>query len=152
MLLKENLKVGKQYDLVYRSGGLYKDYYFEGVFGELVGRYIFTDTLSRTGNSKLKISIPPYDLGPDKDCEVYEPGIGAQVSDIRNAYIKEYRLIKDRKEALTIAGYVVESRPMGPGGVGQVRTTQKEIRIQIGAAYTKWGYAMCVILPNNLTF
>jgi len=67
------------------------------------------------------------------------------IEDITKA-VNNYRLIKDRIAALSAKGYRVEIRPMGPGGVFQVRQASGETRVQIGYGRGRWNYAPVVIL------
>ncbi len=59
--------------------------------------------------------------------------------------VKGNRLIVDRQDALIKLGYNVGERPMGSGGVGQMKKINNEVRIQIGYGHAKHNYAMCVI-------
>lgn len=71
--------------------------------------------------------------------------MNTQHIDITNA-VNTYRLIKDRIAALTEKGFRVEIRPMGSGGVLQVRQASGETRVQIGYGRGRWNYAPVVIL------
>jgi len=63
---------------------------------------------------------------------------------IRNI-TRRYRLISDRVAALNELGYNIKCAAMGSGGVGQVKETKKEIRVQISHGVSRWNYAYCVV-------
>lgn len=60
--------------------------------------------------------------------------------------INENRSLKDRYLNLEAAGYSIEERHMGSGGVGQVKTLKTETRVQIESGHGRYNYANCVIL------
>ena len=73
---------------------------------------------------------------------------------IRNL-IRRHRLIKDRISELSDIGYNIQTRPMGAGGVCQMKETQNEVRIQIGYGVGKYNYAPCIVITkatSNINF
>lgn len=66
-------------------------------------------------------------------------------SDIINI-VNNNRIVAKRVEALRKIGYRVESRPMGKGGVFQIKKINNEVRIQIGYGTGKCNDAMAVII------
>lgn len=137
-----DLEIGKCYDVVTLSRACYTNV---TLVSKVKFRYDFRDS----SDLSMLLAIYSSDIGPGRYAEVYVPGLGERVHDLRKT-IDLYKRQKPRFENLRERGYKVESRPMGSGGVGQVRVIEKEIRVQVGAAYTKWGYAMCVILPIDV--
>lgn len=66
---------------------------------------------------------------------------------IVNQTISTYTKIDDRVRVLENLGFTIEEKPMGSGGVGQVKTMKSgETRIQIGCGHGRNNYAKCVIL------
>jgi cysteine sulfinate desulfinase/cysteine desulfurase-like protein len=63
--------------------------------------------------------------------------------------VKEHYYVKKRVKKLEEMGYIVEERPMGSGGLLQVRYLKKEIRVQIGFGRGEYNYAMCVIVKRS---
>lgn len=60
------------------------------------------------------------------------------------------RLCTKRNEALINAGYTIETKAMGSGGVGQVRLTKRgQYRVQISYGTGRYNYAYCVTLKSN---
>jgi hypothetical protein len=53
--------------------------------------------------------------------------------------------VQKRVEMLRSLGYVVEWRCMGSGGVGQLKLTRKEARVQVSAGWGRFNYAFAVI-------
>lgn len=49
-------------------------------------------------------------------------------------------------EKLRSLGFTVEQKPMGSGGVFQVKNIKGSTRVQIGYAHGRHNYAYCVIL------
>lgn len=142
-LTASDLQVGERYDLVFRNGMLRRNIQVVDISDRLIMyRLDYPETVH-------VYNINRTDVGPGQYCEIYPAGIGQTIHDIRERHVVDIRLIKDRVAALKTAGYCVEPRAMGSGGVGQVRITKKEIRVQIGCGYTRWNNAMCVILPNE---
>lgn len=58
------------------------------------------------------------------------------------------RLVSDRASELKGMGYSVEEIAMGSGGVGNVKETQSEYRVQIGYGKGKWNYASTVVIKK----
>jgi hypothetical protein len=143
MLQPQQLTIGAAYDLVYRNGNFTRCILVEIRTRELNGKY-YTYELFFSNYATVRID----DIGIGRYCEIYPEGVGVQVHEIRKC-VKDNRLKLKIYELLQVAGYNVDSRSMGSGGVGQVRLTRKEIRIQVGAAYTKWGRAMCVVIERK---
>jgi putative component of toxin-antitoxin plasmid stabilization module len=54
--------------------------------------------------------------------------------------------IKNRIAALNAAGFTTDIRPMGSGGIGNVKTVNGETRLQVSYGWGKWNYAHVVIL------
>ena len=61
---------------------------------------------------------------------------------------KKYRLISERRKHLKKCGFHVETKPMGSGGIGQVKKMSDHYRIQVGYGVSKHNYALCVIVPE----
>jgi hypothetical protein len=59
--------------------------------------------------------------------------------------ISNDRLVQNRINMLRALGYIVEWRCMGVGGVGQLKLTRKEARVQISAGWGRFNYAFAVI-------
>ena len=59
--------------------------------------------------------------------------------------IFKYKTIEARANALVGAGFTVGERSMGSGGVGQVKTTKTEVRLQATSGKGPRNYAKCVI-------
>lgn len=60
----------------------------------------------------------------------------------------KHRLIKDRREHLKSCGFEVATKPMGSGGIGQVKIMSDHYRVQVGYGVSKHNYALCVIVPE----
>ena len=69
----------------------------------------------------------------------------AQIKIIRHA-ILNFRKIIDRCVFLHERSIGTDIKPMGSGGVGQVRIINGKIHIQIGYGKGQWNYAMCAII------
>lgn len=144
MLNVSDLKENQVYDILTRALVLFDSMEF---LGTVKPNNVRTASfVSKNGNI---LEFNTIDAGPTSYWRIYPEGIGKQLQDITTSYIKSIRLQKDRFEALHNAGYVLEPRAMGAGGVGQIRATKKEIRIQVGAGYTRYNQAMCVILSRK---
>lgn len=66
---------------------------------------------------------------------------------LTNRAIEQYRKIDERIKVLENLGFTIEEKPMGSGGVGQVKAMKSgEVRIQIGCGHGRHNYAKCVIL------
>lgn len=64
--------------------------------------------------------------------------------------VRTNRLCAKRNEALTKAGYTIEHRAMGSGGVGQVRPTKKgHYRVQVSYGKSEYNYAYTVTLKGT---
>lgn len=60
--------------------------------------------------------------------------------------VKSNRLVSSRVAKLRELGFNVEEKPMGSGGVLQVKKLVSETRIQIGYGHGRNNYAMTVVL------
>lgn len=68
--------------------------------------------------------------------------------EVKNA-INNFHFVKERVNYLQDKlGVEIDERPMGSGGVGQIKEMANEIRIQIGYGKSKYNYAMCVIVKK----
>jgi hypothetical protein len=65
------------------------------------------------------------------------------------AICKKERNLAARVGLLCKEGYKVSERPMGSGGVLQVKETASEIRIQVSSAWGRYNYAHCVIIDKS---
>jgi hypothetical protein len=65
-----------------------------------------------------------------------------QISEV----VKNNRLVSDRVAKLRSLGFNVEEKPMGSGGVLQVKKLSSETRVQIGYGHGRNNYAMAVVL------
>lgn len=64
--------------------------------------------------------------------------------------VRNNRLCTKRNEALRNAGYTIETKAMGSGGVGQVKLTKRaQYRVQVSYGTGKYNYAYCVTLKSN---
>lgn len=73
-----------------------------------------------------------------------------KTTDLKNIQkvVRENRLVSDRVIKLREMGYIVEERPMGSGGVLQVKELKNETRIQVGYGKGKHNYAYAVIIKK----
>lgn len=62
--------------------------------------------------------------------------------------IYNHRLIEDRITILKSRGFNISYHAMGKGGIGQVRETKKEYRVQIGYGRSIYNYAYCVVIKK----
>jgi hypothetical protein len=69
-----------------------------------------------------------------------------QVQEIRNI-CKENKAIGTRIFKIKEAGYEMTDRGMGPGGVGQIRSTTRNTFVQVTAGYGRANVASVVVLP-----
>lgn len=60
--------------------------------------------------------------------------------------VKANPRIKNRIAALNSAGFATDIRPMGSGGVGNVKTVNGETRLQVSYGWGRYNYAYVVIL------
>lgn len=60
--------------------------------------------------------------------------------------VKTNRLVSERVKQLRQLGFRVEEKPMGSGGVLQIKKLKSETRVQIGYGRGRNNYAMTVIL------
>lgn len=60
--------------------------------------------------------------------------------------VKTNRLVSERVKQLRQLGFRVEEKPMGSGGVLQIKKMKSETRVQIGYGHGRNNYAMTVIL------
>jgi len=65
-----------------------------------------------------------------------------------NKVVNKHRLVDDRVDELESKGFQVAKKPMGSGGVGQIKETKSEIRYQIGYGTGKHNYAYAVIFKK----
>lgn len=136
MLQVEDLKIGEEYIAIHRSGKTH----------ELV-------TVEEITEHSIRMSVQHIDsrmmwsrntVGPGRMLSIYSLAIGHYL--IKIYPVLKLKKVKERLQELRDAGFIVEPRAMGSGGVGQVRTTRDEVRIQVAAGYSKYNSAMCVIL------
>lgn len=60
----------------------------------------------------------------------------------------KFRNVTKRNEYLESLGYEIERKPMGSGGVGQIKemTNLKEFRVQTSYGIGTYNYAYCIII------
>jgi hypothetical protein len=78
-----------------------------------------------------------------------------ELSHQRKSYMREYKIImkivsenrtiKNREKDLFEAGFDIEEKRCGAGGVGNIIELKNEVRIQIGYGHGKNNYAKCVV-------
>jgi len=60
--------------------------------------------------------------------------------------INSCKRVSERIESLESKGFIVDEKPMGSGGVGQVQQMADHYRVQISAGYGRNNYAKVVLL------
>lgn len=107
---------------------------------------------------KIKVNAPFSMVSGDSIVQTFgKVNVGERVYFIGNKMhttkdliaICRERTVEDRVSKFSALGVTCDIRPMGSGGVGQVKTTKSEVRFQIGYGTGKHNYAMCAIFEKG---